>query len=252
MNARNTTAYSVGAALAVLAGAHAFGQDSKKETKPDPAAVAMLQEAHDKRETFPAGFSGLTAGITVSDSAGDVKGTLNYSSSGEVKLKLSGATSDQEKWANDQLGSAFGHRRADDFAHGDGSNPLTFDPDDHSPLGRQIALNDKGNSHYRVKDGHITQVNRSMGPTMKFSITVQADRNLPGGKYLPSTFTVTYFDASGAIKRVDIFTDRFQKVGEAWVPSSRRVVTAENGGFTARAFALDNISLLPASTTAAK
>jgi hypothetical protein len=78
-----------------------------------------------------------------------------------------------------------------------------------------------------------------------------ADRNLPDGKYLPSQFTVTYFDSAGSIKRVDMFTDTFKKVGDVWSPSSRRVITAENGAFTARSFKLDDIKL-NGVTTAAK
>ena len=65
-----------------------------------------------------------------------------------------------------------------------------------------------------------------------------------GGKYLPAEFSVTYFDsATGAIKRVDLYSDQFTKVGNAWIPSGRRVVTAEDGAFVTRTFALSNIRL---------
>jgi len=226
-------------------------QEPKKEAKADPAAFTMLQEAHDKRENFPAGFTGLTANLTVSDETGEVKGSITYSSKGELTVSLASGSTEQQKWAKDQLGSAFGHRQADDFSHGDGANPLTFVSDDHSPLGKQIALNDKYNSMYRVSGGHITQVTRSMGPTIRFTITVTGDRNLPNGKYLPAQFTVTYFDAtSGAIKRLDMFTDSFRKLGDAWVPSTRRVITAENGKFSTRMLQLDEIKSLDISAAA--
>jgi hypothetical protein len=233
---------------AILAREAAGGR--QKDPTADPAAVALLKEAHDRRETFPAGFSGLTADVLVNDNGKEAKGTLTYTSAGELKLTLSDASKAQEDWAKEQLGSAFGHRRADDFAQGDGSHPLTFVPDDHSPLGRLIALNDRFKSTYRVKDGHITQVNRAMG-SLRFTITVLEDKTLEGGKYLPSQFVVTYFDAAtGAIKKVDAFSDRFVRVSHVWVPSARRVVTAENGDFITRTLALDNIHLL--GTAAAK
>jgi hypothetical protein len=234
------------AALAVDA---AGGQ--KGDPTADPAAYALLKEAHDRREAFPAGFSGLSADVAMNDNGNEVKGSLTYTSSGDLKLTLSDASKQQEDWAREQLGSALAHRRQDDFVHGDGSHPLTFVPDDRSPLGRQIALNDRFKSSYRVKDGHITEVTRSMG-ALRFTITVLEDRSVEGGKYLPSQFIVTYFDAAtGTIKQVDAYSDHFVKVSNAWVPSARRVVTAENGGFTTRTLALNNIHLL-GTTSAAK
>jgi len=223
-------------ALCALSARGVSAQDGAKDVKTDPAAVAMLKEAHDKRETFPAGFGGLTADITVADAAGESKGTLAYSADGKIKLTLAGASTDTTQWATDQLESSFSHRHADDFAKGDGSHPLSFDSDDHSPLGRSIALNDKGNSHYRVKDGHITQVNRSMGPAMKFSITVLADRNLQGGKYLPSQFVVTYFDAAGAIKFVAMGSGFHATTPQAAQPSAPTAPASRPLGPPARPF----------------
>ena len=239
------------ATVIVCCAAAAPSKADKKDA--DPAAVAALKEAHDKRESFPANFGGVSAALTVADDTGEVHGTLQYSSGGELTIALTGATKEQEKWAKEQLGSAFSHRKADDFSKGDGAGPLTFGPDDHSPLGKQILLNDKFNSCYRVKDGHIVQVTRQMGPSMKFTITVTGDRNLPTGNYLPAQFTVTYFDASsGTIRKVDMFTDTFKKLGDAWVPSGRRVITAENGAFTTKAFKLEEIKAADTAGTVTK
>jgi hypothetical protein len=230
--------------------AHAGGRP-QADAKPDPTAFALLQEAHDRRDTLPAGFSGLTADVALNDNGKELKGTLTYTSAGDVKLALQDATKDEEEWAHEQLSSALAHRRKDDFAHGDGGHPLTLVQDDHSPLGRLIALNDRFKSMYRVKDGQITEVTRSMG-NMKFTITILDNRFVEGGKYLPNHFVVTYFDGTtGAIQHVDEFSDDFVKVGKAWIPSARRVVTAENGGFTTHVLALTNIHLL-GTTAAAK
>ena len=229
---------------------HAAGGNRRDDGKADPAAFALLKEAHDKREAFPPGFSGLTADVLINDNGAEVKGTLTYTSAGDVKLTLTDATKAQEEWANQQLESALAHRRSDDFAHGDGGHPLSFTPDDHSPLGRQIALNDRMKSFYRVSDGQIREVTRTMG-NMRFTITMLENTFVKGGKYLPAHFVVTYFDAgTGAITKVDAYSDKFVKIGNAWIPSGRRVVTAENGAFTTRSFALSNIHLLAASASA--
>jgi len=236
------------AVLCGVNGSLAAGLGRNDDPKADPEAYSMLKEAHDRRESFPAGFTGMTADLSVNDNGVEVKGTLTYTPSAELKLTLTDANKADETWAREQLGSALAHRRTDDFAHGDGNHALTFVPDDRSPLGRQISLNDGMKSYYRVKDGQITEVTRSMG-NMRFTITMLENTSV-GGKYLPANFVVTYFDAgTGAITKVDSYTDKFVKVGRAWIPSARRVVTAENGAFTTRSFALTNIHLLGPSAS---
>jgi Protein of unknown function (DUF3386) len=243
---KNTAFSAIMLSVCIASGAQTT---PSRDIKPDPAAVAALKAAHDQRDTFAPGFTGLTAAVTINDNGQEVKGNLTYSVSAGLKLNLTGATTAQQTWAEEQIGSAFAHRKPDDFAAGEGSKPLTFGKDDNSPLGKEICLNDRMNSLYRVKDGHITQVTRMAGPAMRFTITVLSDRNLPGGKYLPTQFTVTYFDAkTGGIKQVDFFSDKFSKVGDSWVPSARRLVTAENGGFVTRSFTLEDMKALNSST----
>lgn len=233
----------VGAAIAVSA---AGGKPAAPTA--DPAAYALLKEAHDNRSTFPAGFSGLNADLILNDNGKELQGTLTYTSSGDLHLTLNGATKEEQEWARDQIGSALSHRRPDDFAHGDGSNPITFVQDDHSPLGRQVALNDALKSFYRVRDKQIIEVTRTMGD-MRFTITVLENRTVDGGKYLPAQFVVTYFDSgTGSIKQVEEYTDGYARVGGAWVPSSRRVITAEHGDFTTRTISLNHVRLLGATT----
>lgn len=239
MHRRHLTSYIAAALLAAssVCLAHASPRDG------DPAAYALLKQAHDNRSAFPASLSGLTADVAVNDNGAEFTGALTYNTTGDVTLHLSGASTETQQWAHDELESALAHRRSEDFAHGDGSHAITFAPDDHSPLGRKVLLNDGMNSSYRVKDGRLTEVNRSMGP-MNFTITMMADRTVDGDRYLPSQFIVTYFAPGGAIQRVDAFTDEYARVAGAWVPSYRRVVTAEKGGFTTRSIALSHVKLL--------
>lgn len=78
-------------------------------------------------------------------------------------------------------------------------------------------------------EGKVVDVTRTMGDE-RFPITVLETTPVGDGKYLPRHFTVTYFDAKpGGVKRTEAFTDSYTKVGEVWLPISRRVVRAENG-----------------------
>jgi hypothetical protein len=214
----------------------------------DPAAVALLKEAHDNRCAFPADFAGLSADVAINDNGKEVKGTVTYHVGQRVDVKLTDATKEEQMWAREQLATAISHRLNDDFAKGEGANPITFVPDDHSPLGRQVALNDQFKSLDRIKDHRITEVTRTMGD-MRFTITVMDNQIVEDGKYLPNQFVVTYFDASsGAIKQMDAYTDGFTKIEGAWVPTTRRIVSAENGAFTTRTYALSNVHLFTKTT----
>lgn len=213
----------------------------------DPAAYALLKEAHDHRETFGKDFPGLTAEVVCNDNGQTATGTLTYTPGEGVQLTLEGLSQEAARWARDQISSVLGHRRGGDFAQGDGRYPLAFAAEDRSPLGRKIVLNDALQSSYRVQNRQVVEVTRTMGGE-RFTITVLETLPVEDGKYLPRHFSVTYFDAkTGAIRRAQQFTDAYQKIGNAWLPVSRRVVTAENGTFTVRQIEFRNPRLLTAS-----
>ena len=49
--------------------------------------------------------------------------------------------------------------------------------------------------------------------------------------------------ATGAIKQVEAYSDGFTRVANAWIPTTRRIVTAENGGITTQSTA-DHVAAL--------
>jgi hypothetical protein len=210
----------------------------------DPQAYDLLKSAYDHRQQLPALFAGFSADIAVNDAGTEVAGKLVYTPGKPMDLTLDNPAT-QMKWLRDAIGSLIGHRITGAFAQGDGSNPITFGADDHSPVGRLVALNDGLQSSYRVRDNQIVQVNRSMGDT-KFTILVLDSLKTNEGKFLPRNFVVTYFDAgTGALKRAECFSDTYTEIHGAWLPTSRTIVTSENGAVVARSFALRNLKLLP-------
>ncbi len=212
----------------------------------DPAAYALLKAAHDNRQVLPVDFGGVTANIAFNDNGKVCTGTLAYSKTDDVTLTMAGLSSDGREWLEEQLSNALGHRRGGDFAKGDGRNPITFTPNDGSPLGRQVTLHDGLHSFYRVKDNVVTEVTRTMGGS-RFTITV-LETTTADGKYLPRHFAVTYFDAATeALQSVEEFTDTYASTGGNWLPVSRRVIKAEKGAQTVREFTLSNIKLAPAN-----
>ena len=233
--------------LAIPPGAKTAALPSTKPSsalKADPVAYALLKDAHDHRETFSPKFAGMAAQITLNDNGKTYTGKVSTNVQDAVTVTIPGASSDATEWVNDQMENLIGHRRGSSFAQGEGKDPITFGANDHSPLGRQVLLHDSLQSSYRVRDHQLIDVTRTM-MGQKFSITVLESIRTNTGKYLPHQFMVTFFDEkTGSIDHVDAYTDTYAKINGAWLPLSRRIITAKDGGFTTRSFVLTDLHVV--------
>ncbi|QQS45946.1 MAG: DUF3386 family protein [Acidobacteriota bacterium] len=230
-----------------------FAQEIPKGA--DPQAWNLLKEAGRSREVFPEGFTGCAAEIIVNDNGRIARGKLDYDTDGGATLSIDGLSEDTLMWAREQANSVLTHRRGGDFSKGDGRHPITFDASEQNignPIGRRVVLNDKLKSSYRIRDNQVVEVDRTMGSD-HFVITVLDTTPTSDGRFLPRHFIVNYFDAqTGALKRSESFTDRYQKIGGIWLPASRRVVFAENGTITTRIIEFHNPRLKTAGDQAAR
>lgn len=208
----------------------------------DPQAHALLREAHAKAYRFPQGFAGFTADITVTGDAGSYTGTVEVSGPRDIAVSLD-APEDLTAWAKQQMASMAGHRWPTAYEDGDGRWTMTLDAAP-SALGQLVTQHDDPfTSSYRVRDGHISQVNRQMGST-RFTITMQSHVPASDGRLLPETFTVTYWDMdAGQLSRTEIFSDTYGLVDGVDVPLERRIVSADDAGMSGRAFVLGKLRL---------
>lgn len=213
-----------------------------EDVRNDSDAHALLRVAHDSGYRFPEGFGGFEATLNANVNGETIRGTVTVRAPRDIQLD----TPDGEatSWVKRELASMAGHRWHLPYEQADGRNTLTLDPDETDPLGRHVIVhNDDYDSSYRVANGQISQVNRTMGP-MRFSIIIQ-DRAVVGGGLLPNHFTVAFWDtASGRLTRSDIYADRYTDIDGVWLPSSRNVITADGDGLCVRSFALTEQTLL--------
>jgi hypothetical protein len=217
-------------------------QDVRPQAAPDPRAYELLKQAQAARESFPANFAGFKAELVCNDNGHEVVGSLDYQPATGVRISIAGLSEEAHGWLTQQLNSLLSHRRAGDFARGDGRHPLALPADDHSPLGRRVVVNDKLKSSYRVLNGQTTEVDRTMGD--RIVVTILATQATGTGKYLPHHFVVSAFDAkTSQLTRSEMFTDEFTQVSNVWLPSLRKIVTAEAGKLTARVITLRNFEL---------
>ncbi len=212
------------------------------DVQDDPEARELLRRAFEKTARWPAGFQGFAADLTVNADGNELKGTVAVKSAQDVAVSL--ADAELQKWATGTIGMIAVHRGPRTFDQSDGKNILTLDRGAVHPLGQTIHIHDAMKSHYRVKDDRITQINRTMGP-MKFTINVEDSVITADNKYLTTRYTVYYFNPQdGRLANVESFTDSHVRVGQADLPASRRIISAENGIVSVRILTFTNHRLL--------
>jgi len=172
------------------------------------AAHNLLREAQQAAYRFPEGFPGFWSNVTITEATSDAtktaSGTVTVGGPRAIELA---------QWGKQEIGSIAEHRWPTSYEESDGRYGLTLDEDTDHPLGPQITFQDDPfTSVYRVANGWISQVTRSMGP-MRFTITMQSHMETPDGRAQPSEFTVSYWNTQqNRLIRSDIYSDRYQVV----------------------------------------
>lgn len=184
-----------------------------------PTAAEMMRRAHEARATWD-GMPGFAADILVAADGRMASGTVEVGPDGNVSLQLEG----EFPWVERTLRSLAAHRRADAQ---DTYNVSFADNDVQHPLGRLIKINDDTlmGSQYRIREDVITEVHRKLDD-VRFTITVLDVVRNAEDKYLPSVYTVSFWEAeSGKLKSTSVVRDEWTRLGRWDVPV--RVINIE-------------------------
>ena len=214
---------------------------SKDAVAKEISASELLTRARAGRSLWEK-FPGFTADITATGDGESYSGQATIAADGDVKL--SGEASKFHDWIEEQLNSLVQHRMPDgEVSEGHISYS---DQDTSHPLGRKIDLGDTNmKSMYRIKNDVIMEVNRTMGPKMRFTISVLEVEYNKQKKYLPRSFTMNFFDsASGNLKASHSYWNEWQNVGGFDLPKTIVDVGTAAGGTTTRQIKFENIKLL--------
>ncbi len=214
---------------------------AEKTPGTDSSAHDALVRAREGRAIWYE-FPGFTANINVISGDESLAGTIEIDADGVVSVELpQGKLAD---WVEEQLNSMVQHRMPDgEVSQGD----ITFVEEKiPHPLGRKIDLgDDSSESVYRIKDDVILEVNRSAGPTMRFTISVLEIERNKENKYLPRSFTMNFFDAkSGDLRTSLAYFNSWQRVGSFDLPKQIIEIDAHKGGATAKQLDFTNCKLL--------
>lgn len=204
----------------------------------------LLEEGHASAYRLPADFPGFAATVSMAGAGWSALGSLRAMGPDQVEVLID-APETERAWAAKELTSMVAHRWHQPYDAGDGRHPKVTDAEVDHPLGRLVRLDgDPYSSSYRVLDGHVSVVERHMGP-MRFCIVVHERAAAPDRRSVPTTFTVTYWNAaSGALTRTDAYRDVYREAGGVLLPASRRVVTASDDGLVARQLRLSDVRVL--------
>lgn len=215
-----------------------LGDDSTKQ-KEQPEATKMLADARNARAVITH-FPGFTAELVVTIQNKEYRGTVQVDSKG--KVVIGDIDSSTASWAKRILASAVTHRLGNPSAS---KTPCAFaDEDKNHPLGRLVnVLDDEMHSSYRIRDNQIMVVNRIQDGS-KFSITMQENNKNEEGKYLPSAYSVHYWNKEGNLEKAEAHTQSWVRINGMDLPKLVRVVTVTKD-MDAREIRLDNIKLSP-------
>lgn len=192
----------------------------------EPNAKEIMVRAHKARATWH-NLPGFTVEIVVSTNDDVVEGRMAVTADGKLKLDL--PKSSQTAWAQRRLQSLVDHRlpRTDERKFN-----VSFANDIKThPLGRLIRFNENRlHSVYRIRDDVITEVHRTIGPT-RFTISVSEVSRNAEGKYLPKSYSVSWWDAkTGNLKACDAVYNEWVRVGRLDLPAKLLVVRTEDDG----------------------
>jgi len=205
--------------------------EHKKEevTVPDdPKARELLRRAFENTYRWTKEFKGFSADLTVVDNGKSFSGKVTVQTPQEVNLSLPDEA--LQTWAQGQIGMMAVHRGPRQFEESDGRYVLTLGEEDPNPLGQLLLIHGDGlKSRYRIKNGQITQINRSMGP-VRFTINVEDSLKTPTGKHLTTRYTVYYFNPQDqTLKQVESYTDQHAIIDTLYLPGKRRIIFSDGG-----------------------
>jgi len=211
----------------------------------DPDAVALFKEAIAQRVQWR-DFPGFSARISGQVDGRPYRGKIAVRGDGSVDVQTDDSIA--KPWLEDQLESLVMHRLPPPPDHSSGSQGprLRFaDRDDDHPLGRLVAVEGgQMASSYRIKDRQIMVVNRRMGKQNMTLTVLDHDRN-PEGRFLPHSYIVHYWEtATGKLKSIETYLERWQRIGSWDLPASRSVLTASDTGLSVRAVQFSDFKLL--------
>jgi hypothetical protein len=216
----------------------------------DPAARALVKEAHSRMYKWPAGFLGYRARIMLNDEGRVWTGTVSLVPRKDTTVELPGAEPVLQEWVRERLWTQGMHLAYAPFEEGDGKYILSFGTDDDPPVphprGRKVLLTGgRIESWYRIRDGRYTQIGRLSPMTERRINTIERYDLAPDGKQYSNHYVMTYFTLDGhSVIGMESYVNEYTDVKGLWLPLRRWVSFGAVGSVKTRVIELSNHEVL--------
>jgi hypothetical protein len=236
--ARRAAALLLGGAALLSTGAPPGAAALEKDEGAE--ALRLLKEAYARRHSYGEDFPGFEAKLACDFGPGRSEGRVRVSAAGEVDVEL--PELEARLWVSEQLSIMIAHRLRQNLPE---ANTLRLEPADGHPLGRRLAVKDSFQTGYRLREGRITEIERT-SPPVRFVVTILEYAQAEDGKDLPRHFIATYFESeTGRLLRSFVFQDSYRKLEKYALPAKRLAVGSADGGTHTASFELSGHKLLP-------
>lgn len=208
--------------------------------KSDAEAYRLLELAGDSRESLGTVDAWKSSFVAENlKTAVVVKGKAIYEGASGPSFTFEEPEHRAVKHVTEQLESLFMHRGSRPFWKGDGRYPISF-TGSKNRLGPEIAIADSMDSTYRVKDGRMSEVSRTLGGK-RLVIEIVDVQKLPCGRYLSSKFIVRSYDPeTKKLEQELTYVDKFVQFGDEWMPKERTMSGTSFGEQLSMKLTFDN------------
>lgn len=215
-------------------------------TGQDLQARRMLQCAQGAFQKWPEGVAGFSAAIRCSDGTSAVGGTVTVFAGGRVELDVADGGA-LVTWVRDALATISSARTPQFFNDGDGRFPITFETEDHHPLGRGVRVQLDAHSWltYRIDArGRIRQQENARAAWRRSTTYDEFLRACPG-RVLPTRIRVLNWDVptQTVVETADI-EDAYERRTHVWLPVRRRAIVRQSEQRRELAFELRDLIVL--------
>jgi hypothetical protein len=210
----------------------------------DPAARALVRDAHSRMYKWPAGFHGYRATVHVNDEGRVWTGSVSLRPRKDTVVELPGADPSLQEWVRERLWTQGMHLAYTPFEEGDGKYILSFAPDDDPavphPRGRRVLLTGgRLESWYRIKDGRYRQIGRITPMTERRVNTIERYDSAPDGRQYSSHYVMTYFTLDGqSVIGMESYVNDYENIRGVLLPRRRSVAYGEGGSVKTRVIEL--------------
>ncbi|OAB63667.1 hypothetical protein AY599_21860 [Leptolyngbya valderiana BDU 20041] len=204
-----------------------------------PSASQLFRDAYNNRYTWNADFPGYSATVLVTAGEESERGTVLV----EPDLNVSVydiEDADLRNFIKGQLQMEVIHRRRLPFEEIHGDDLFDLEGIDNTGAAIVREIGDESNSFYRVKDGIIAQVNRTL-EGVKVTVDTLETEKTPEG-IVVTQFQTKFRDPTlGTILEQERVNDRYTRFSGYYVLAERSIEQVPEA--TLNEFAMPNVSL---------